>query len=372
MAKPKVAQLDFMRGFAIIMVVILHVSAAYIVYSPPHSNVFYLGLFLNQWSRICLPLFIFVSGFGLFYGYGHKTSLNLRDFYLRRLYTVFTPYLIWSLLYIILRDILNPSFNFIGLGAKEMFLAYISWTFKENIHTPIWFVLLIIQFYFIFPALIGPLTKIKKPRQFIIVNAVIFIIVITYLYYFNTPSNIHVLDLLQDYYSVNLLGWYYYFILGGVVALNWDRFKITSINKYLLTFLYIITTLLVIIEAYAGVSGHGQLYIEKYTSVRPTVVINTLTAIPVIYFIANKVVAWHKLDMFAKNLSRYSFGIFFVHPQVLTFVKWVVGRLYGTYTTRISQLILVFAITIILTYAICFMVDKTPFRTVLMGVGRKK
>ena len=56
MAKSRVKELDFMRAAAMLMVVLLHVSAAYVAYSPVDSKVFYLGLILNQWSH--LPAFI--------------------------------------------------------------------------------------------------------------------------------------------------------------------------------------------------------------------------------------------------------------------------------------------------------------------------
>ena len=372
MAKPRVVELDFMRATAMIMVVMLHVSAAYVAYSPVGSNVFYLGLLLNQWSRICLPLFVFVSGFGLFYGYGQKTKLDLKEFYSRRFYMVFVPYLIWSFIYMILRDIFNPSFYFIGLPVKEAFFSYITWTFKENIHTPIWFVLLIVQLYFIFPVLLSPVARIKKPIQSIMVNSLFFLVVITYLRFFMTMSGIHVIDWLQRYYSVNLIGWYFYFILGGIVAQNWSMFKKIPLNKFGITLLYIITTSLVILEAYLGFLKYGQPHLEVYTSIRPTVLINSMAAIPAIYLFAQKTMGWDKLANFLKDISRYSYGIFFIHPQVLTVVKKVVGRLYGTYTTRVFQLFLVFVLTMVCSYVFCYIVDRTPFRTILLGVGKRK
>lgn len=372
MVKSRVVELDFMRAAAIIMVVVLHVSAAYVAYSPAGSNVFYLGLILNQWSRVCLPLFVFVSGFGLFYGYGKKARFDLKDFYLKRFNTVFIPYLIWSFIYMVFRDIFNPSFYFIGLPVKEAFLSYINWTFKENIHTPIWFVLMIVQLYFIFPALLNPIARIKKPLRSIAVNTLFFLVLITYLRFFMAMSHIPIIDWLQRYYSVNLVGWYFYFILGGIAAQNWSMFKEISLNKPGIILLYIITTSLVILEAYLGFLKYERPHLEAYTSIRPTVLINSMAAIPAIYLLAKKVMRWDKFAKFFTGISRYSYGIFFIHPQALTIIKKVVGRLYGTYTTRIFQLILVFALAMACSYIFCYIVDRTPLRRILLGVNKTK
>ncbi len=371
MAKSRVVELDFMRAAAILMVLVLHVTAAYVAYSPVNSNAFHLGLILNQWSRICLPLFVFVSGFGLFYGYGQK-KLDLKDFYLRRFKTVFIPYLVWSFVYMILRDVFNPSFSFIGLPFKEALLSYINWTFKENIHTPIWFVLMIVQLYFIFPVLLSLMARIRKPLQFIAVNFLLYFSIITYCRFFMTMSGIHIIDWLQKYYSVNFVGWYFYFILGGVVAQNWSIAKEIHLNKLLTALLYVITTFLVIIEAYLGFIKYGQSHLEAYTSMRPTVLINSMAAIPAIYLLAQKLMKQDKLATLFNSISRYSYGIFFVHPQILTVVKKVVGKFYGTYTTRVFQLILVFVLTTVCSYIFCYIVDRTPFRMLLLGLSRKK
>jgi len=372
MAKSRVKELDFMRAAAMLMVVLLHVSAAYVAYSPVDSKVFYLGLILNQWSRICLPLFVFVSGFGLFYKYGQNNQLNLKDFYLRRLYTVFVPYLVWSFIYMIFRDIFNQSFYFIGVPFKDAFLSYLSWTFKENIHTPIWFVLLIVQLYLIFPVTINPLSRIKKPLQSIVIHSLLFLILIIYFCYFMVMSGIYIIDWLQKYYCVNLFGWYFYFILGGIVAQNWAKFKEVYLNKYIITLLYVISTALVITEAYFGFLKYGQSHLGVYTSTRPTVLINSIFAIPLIYMLGQRIMKWDKLYCFFMNMSKFSFGIFFVHPQVLTVVKKIVGRIYGTYTTRVTQLIMVFILTMVCSYIFCYIVDKTPFRTILLGVDKRK
>jgi len=371
MARPRVVELDFIRASAILLVVILHVSAAYVAYSRVDSNVFHLGLLLNQWSRICLPLFVFVSGFGLFYKYGQKNQLKLKDFYLRRFYTVFVPYLVWSFIYMILRDIFNPSFHFIGLPFKDAFLSYINWTFKENIHTPIWFVMMIVQLYAAFPILINPIVKIIKPSKAIAANFLLFLILSVYFRHFMVMTGIYAIDLLQKYYHVNFIGWYFYFILGGIVAQNWEKLKEIKLNKFRIALLYIITTLLVILEAYMGFLTYGQAHLGVYTSTRPTVLINSVAAIPLAFILAQKAMRRDKTAKFFTAISRYSYGIFFVHPQVLTVVKQIVGLIYGTYTTRIFHLILIFMLTIMLSYLFCYIVDKTPMRTVLLGKGKK-
>jgi len=144
----RVTELDFMRAAAIFMVVVLHVTARFMMYSPPKTHAFILGLALNQWSRVCLPLFVFLSGFGLFY---NNKGFELKTYAKKRLSRVFLPYCVWTLLYMIRWEMTDPSFHFLKLPILTAVLKYIRWLFWENIDTPLWFILMIMQMYILFP-----------------------------------------------------------------------------------------------------------------------------------------------------------------------------------------------------------------------------
>lgn len=119
-------------------------------------------------------------------------------------------------------------------------------------------------------------------------------------------------------------------------------FKEITQNKFPIALLYIISTLLVILEAYLGFLTYGQTYLGVYTSTRPTVLINSMAAIPLLFIVAQIVKKSSIAAKFFTAASKYSYGVFFVHPQILTVVKKLVGLRYGTYTTRIFHLHILF------------------------------
>ena len=95
----RIEELDFTRIIAMIAVITIHVTSAYIGYQ---SNILVMGMnvafILNQLTRFAVPLFILLSG----------TSLGLsanddsyREFLHKRLTKIGIPYLAWTAVYII-------------------------------------------------------------------------------------------------------------------------------------------------------------------------------------------------------------------------------------------------------------------------------
>lgn len=372
MKKPRVKELDFIRAVAILLVVVLHVSAAYMMYSPKESRAFYLGIILNQWSRVCLPLFVFVSGFGLFYRYGKGESIDYLEFYKKRLSCVLLPYGVWSFIYIILRNIFNKTPEFFSLPFKDIIMTYLQWTLWENIHITLWFILMITQLYLLFPLLRRGVMTIKRPLRTLTAHTLVYLILTIYLVSFRINTGVVILDFVQDYYKVNFLGWYYYFILGGIVAFHWDSFREFRWNPRMVLGGYLVTTLGVVMEAYFGYLNYGRPHLETLTSLRWTVLLNSMTALPALALVGRKWMNNEGVYGAFSRISRYSFGIYFVHPQVLTLLKILLGRVWGSYTTRMSYFFVLMTLTFGLSYAFCYVVDKTPLRKILLGISSNR
>lgn len=198
MPKQRVTELDFMRSVAIFMVVVLHATARFMVYGPSKSRTFMLSLALNQWSRVSLPLFVFLSGFGLFY---NNKEFELKTYAKKRLARVFLPYCTWTLLYMVRRDFTDPAFCFLKLPALKAFLKYIQWLFWKNIDTPLWFILMIMQMYILFPLMFNCIKNAKPVKAFII-NTAIYLLLTIYLRYYKTQIGFAPIDFIQKYCPV--------------------------------------------------------------------------------------------------------------------------------------------------------------------------
>ena len=91
---------EFLRVLASILVVVAHCVHVWVEGFCAHREFFslsFLSAVLDQLTRFTVPLFFFLSGFGLTLQLRDK-PLRLREYYRYRLSKILAPFLIWSLL----------------------------------------------------------------------------------------------------------------------------------------------------------------------------------------------------------------------------------------------------------------------------------
>jgi probable poly-beta-1,6-N-acetyl-D-glucosamine export protein len=95
-------QIDNLRAWAIIGVVIIHVTS----YFTNVTEISYLPIALASldiYAHFAVPLFVLISGFVL--GLNYTGNFNKSDFFKKRIHRILIPYLIWSAVYISHRHI---------------------------------------------------------------------------------------------------------------------------------------------------------------------------------------------------------------------------------------------------------------------------
>lgn len=144
MAKSKILALDAIRGISMLGVVGIHTGSHSL--SNPHVNLHLFAL-LEIVSRFSVPIFFFVSAFGLFWGQPLQGAFDYGRFYWRRIRTVVIPYILWSFFYMwhytfisgdrsiwTLREL--AEFFFFGLGSYHLyFLVILIWFYAAM---PLW------------------------------------------------------------------------------------------------------------------------------------------------------------------------------------------------------------------------------------------
>ena len=85
----RLEEIDILRGIAILGVIAIHTSI--------HANEILYAI-ANKLTRFAVPFFIIISGFVLFYNYGHK-KINYIRFIERRAKFVLIPYIFFTFLY---------------------------------------------------------------------------------------------------------------------------------------------------------------------------------------------------------------------------------------------------------------------------------
>ncbi|MGL5513875.1 MAG: acyltransferase family protein, partial [Sporomusa sp.] len=144
MPKQHVVALDYIRGLSMLGVLGIHTGAYSLAYPAVNEHLFAL---LEIFTRFSVPIFFFVSAFGLFISQPLSKPFCYQAFMRRRLKAVLLPYLAWSLLYMLHYSLMIANVNiwnwpliceylFFGLASYQLyFLVILVWFYT---FMPLW------------------------------------------------------------------------------------------------------------------------------------------------------------------------------------------------------------------------------------------
>ena len=140
----KLKEITYLRGFAILAVIMIHLTSGYLNYPSDCTTFFVFGI-INRGLQFAVPLFLFLSAILL--GYKHKDDkkINLPKFYLKRLSKVILALILWSIIYIGYYN--YPIFNLNALN-WETIKGYL---LLGNASYHLYFIPIIVQLYLFFP-----------------------------------------------------------------------------------------------------------------------------------------------------------------------------------------------------------------------------
>lgn len=222
MAKQHIVALDYIRGLSMLGVLGIH-TGAYSLTNPvanPH-----LFVLLEIVSRFSVPIFFFVSSFGLFISQPLQKEFHYLDFMRRRFNAVFLPYIAWSLLYM-------PHYTWIsgdaGIWDKPHFYEFLFFGLASY---QLYFLVILIWFYALMPLW-------RMLARFLINNPLSGLVLLIVQIAFNYYSS-YILKPGYDNYYLNLavqhrmsyliLHYVFIFMLGAVCAELYPQF--TAILK---------------------------------------------------------------------------------------------------------------------------------------------
>ena len=293
----RIEELDFTRVVAMIAVITIHVTSAYIGYQ---SNILVMGMnvafILNQLTRFAVPLFILLSG----------TSLGLsanddsyRGFLHKRLTKIGIPYLAWTAVYIIYN-------NHSDLSAIN-FRSVLRTVLLGQAAPHLYFVVIIFQFYLIFPFLRHYINR--EPCKCIL-GAFVITYGIQKLFYFRRLGIDLIPNVLQPYLWLLFPTWIFYFVVGAVLSeyrLVLIR-KFASQNTVTILFVTFLFSGLYVIESH--ITGNIESIKTSLDLYVPLVLLSTFS----VWKYAEKIHASH---IAVKILSKHSMTIYFMHVLVL-------------------------------------------------------
>jgi len=162
MARKQYMSIHFMRIMACLMVVLIHISATPVVSLTPNSPAQAFFVSLNQIAKPAVPIFIFISGFLLHNIYRGK-PLSPFVYWKKRLPKLVVPYVLWSLGYYFI----YMKMGYYPLDINFVLKGLLLGTFIYHLY----FMVIIIQFYILYPLLHVLATKIGENMTFLLILA---------------------------------------------------------------------------------------------------------------------------------------------------------------------------------------------------------
>ena len=355
--RQRLDQVDAMRPVKQVGVVSTH---AVIFFAPAYASVTAgAGLLLLHVSR---EAFFFISACMLTYAYMNLQRSDLKRFYRRRFVSVGIPYLCWTLIYFFwgFRDTVYTS-----AGPALAHLADLLW----HGYYQLYFLLVIMQFYVVFPFVLALLKRTRGHHGLVIVAAAVFQVVICILTHWNVlPKD------LVTYAQEDSLEYVLYLIGGGVVA-----FHLHEADQWVRrnAHLVIAVTLLSAIFAeaiYYLASKHVTTVLGSGSDpFQPSVIPFNVGAIACVYLIGVALVQpWRspRVKAIAHSGSDNSYGIYLTQMLFITTLSdhhWI--RL-----TKTISWPLVILMTVIIVYSSAVLLTSLLARTPLAVplTGRKQ
>ena len=349
--KQRLPAIEYIRGISMLGVIGIHVGSHYLM--NPAANIHLVAVFETV-TRFAVPIFFFISAFGLFYNLDMNKPFNYSDFMQRRFKTVLVPYLTWSAIYII-HD--NIYYNY---GIPDL-----SYTFKLLFFGlakyQLYFLVILLWFYALMPLWI------RLVKQMTIKNLFLLLIIQMAFDYFSSYSTTLATltyslpedSLLRDFllYRLNYLVLHYVFIfvLGGYLAVNIDKFFEFMRNKKITITLSFILSLIAMLGYYY--------YVIKVQNFSLEAAVNTahqLSPIGIIYTIAASIF-WFMLFTFIINdssllkfMGKHSYFAYLVHPLIIFYLHLLLDELNLLMTAPNAIVFYIIAVVLSLITAVWF------------------
>jgi len=318
--RERVCAVEAIRGISMMGVIGIHIGAEYL--ANPSPNLHLVALF-DIGTRFSVPIFFFISAFGLFYGQSLSAVFSYRDFLARRGRTVVIPYLIWSLFYIV-----HDAWYY-GTGFPPL-LSLPGILFFGNAKYQLYFMVILIWFY-----LLMPLWRFLLRHMTLPLLAGILVLQIAFDDWssFNTAFNLYVYGLPEGtllrallFYRLNywVMHYVFIFLLGGYIALHFDTFRTLMARHARRLYALGIISLTALLAWY-----YKLILTDGYTPLEAIYTAHQLSPLGILYTIGASLALFAFFTRLGtKNLpgrafqflGKHSYFIYLAHPIAITYL----------------------------------------------------
>lgn len=355
-----IEEINFLRGFGILAVIAIH-TTGYFTEIKSYNTLVLLNLWTDIFSQFAVPLFILISGFVLARNYPKDFSLT--KFYKKRIRSIIPQYLIFSLLYTVFNNSVAMQTNPLSTNLSLILNNIL----HSNASYHLWFFLIIIQFYILYPIIIKiyAFCKLIDRAEFLI--AFLLIIQTLWMVGIHTSS--------FPFLKLNFMSFLFYFGLGIYTSDHFNQLK-KGFNR--LTPLYLITSLALTLGSSFFIiigltTGYRYNSIPAYFFMGAELVYPVLriTTFLLLFNLATSLVG--KRSILAKVVYRigdYSFGIYLIH---IFFNQYAI-RILKNNTIDYNNWVFypsVFVVTVVFSYLAVRLISYIPYSYYIIGRRNK-
>jgi peptidoglycan/LPS O-acetylase OafA/YrhL len=316
--------------------------------------------------------FFFISACMLAYAYADLSLTDragLRHFYWRRFLAVGVPYLCWTLIYFFF---LLPTSHYTGLASALSGLAMLTATGYYQLY----FLLVIMQFYLVFPLLIILLRRTRGHHGLVLAVTALAQLAISVL----TQSH-SLPGLMQQYNQLDALSYLLYLVGGCIVALHLEQ-----VDAWVRGHARLIVTLTVVaalaaeglyfLAAYGVTSALGPDYIALAVGYSPflaSVIPFNVGAIACGYLAGVALVRSgrsRRTTAVVRSGADNAYGIYLSHMLVLTALAWLGWRNLSAVIPWPLLCLLAVGIVLVCCVPLTALLARTPLATALTGRRR--
>ncbi len=324
--------LDTLRTLSALLVVILHIASGYVlqgIYTANFDSHFQLANYVDAFTRICVPLFVMLSG-RFVLAKVEEWGDALRNLFFR----IIVPLLVWNLLYLVYT--LSANYYFAG---KPQWEAMLSYTACGQTFYHLWYLTMSVGLYLVAPYFAKRL-KLMSLTRAATLSAVLL-------------SLGMLIDFSENYFhyklffALNFVKYLGYFLAAFVLK------DIRKIPTLLLFAIYFIASIAIAKTASISVLHGGNLYPYDYLS--PLVVIASL-AIFKLFLQVELTANWFS------SFAPLTFGIYLVHAMPLDILNRYLNRHpHEIFQHSLSGMCLKLLLILPLSYLIVVLLRRIPF-----------
>ena len=359
--KPRLAAIEYIRGISMTGVIGIHVGSQYIM--NPASNIHLIALF-EIVTRFSVPIFFFISAFGLFYNLDLHKTFSYRAFLSRRFNTVIIPNIVWSIFNLIHDAILYGS----GLPSPFRLAGVLFFGVAKY---QLYFLVLLTWFYLAMPLWIR---IIRHTNKAFLLALLLFQLAFDYWSSFSVPFNTFVYalpdaSLLKPLlmYRLNywILHYVFIFVLGGHLAVHIDAFHALMRRARGRITLFFWGSLACLLAFYYHlILAQGYTPIEAINTAHqlcPAGIFYTIAA-SLFFFTIFTYQRYPKcLNPILHQLVRHSYIAYLAHPLAITYLALLMAHTHSTMTAPLAILFYVATLLLAVGTAAIFRQVGTVF-----------